>query len=315
MMQSDDFGARTTVPPWWLPARVTSSVFRQPGRSVRCPQQPRLEGRLAVVTGGNAGIGLEVARGLAQRGAEVVIAARNPATAAAACDAIAKQTGAKVHHVGLDLSDLRSVAEAAEVLLTRLAGRTVDVLVANAGIWPRAHSTSAQGHELAFATNTLGHHLLVRRLQRSGALSERARIVVVTGDIYVLQRACTSDFTYAGRFGGALAYARSKLGNLWFGFELQRRHPALEVAIVHPGVVASGLSGEEPPSFVRNGMMIDIEAGAQAPLWCATQPIERGAYYHNTLGRMRLRPSDPAADATSAAALWSRLEELAAPFG
>lgn len=111
-----------------------------------------------------------------------------------------------------------------------------------------------------------------------------------------------------------MAYAHSKLGNLWLAFELQRRHPGLDVAVVHPAVVASNLGGREPPAFVRNGLMITLEEGAQAPLWCATQPIEKGAYYHNTGGRMLLRASDPAADANAAVALWQRLDELGAAF-
>jgi NAD(P)-dependent dehydrogenase (short-subunit alcohol dehydrogenase family) len=309
---SDEFATRTTVPARALPFRLIGSVWRQRSRSVRCPDGPRLDGKRALVTGGNAGIGIEIARGLARRGAEVVIAARNAKTAAAAIDSIVKETGARVRHVPLDLSDLASVRSATDALGD--AG-TIDVLVCNAGLWPQSHALSAQGHELAFATNTLGHHVLVRRLLEGKKLAPAARVVVVTGDIYVRARECTSDFVYEGRGGGALAYSRSKLGNLWFGFELQRRYPSLEVCVVHPGVIASGLGGEErPPGFFRDRVMLDLQGGAQAPLWCATQPIEKGAYYHNTLGRMALRAPDPAADPKAAEAMWARLEELGAAF-
>jgi hypothetical protein len=154
----------------------------------------------------------------------------------------------------------------------------------------------------------------VKELLAKNLLAEDARIVVVTGDIYIRQQECTSDFTYEGKGGGALAYSRSKLGNLWFAAELQRRNPGLEVCSVHPGVVTSNLGGGGSmtgfAAFMRNLIMIDCEAGAQTPLWCATQPIERGAYYHNVLGRITHPEGDPAADTAKASALWDRLEVL-----
>jgi NAD(P)-dependent dehydrogenase (short-subunit alcohol dehydrogenase family) len=309
-----DFGSRTCVPPRALPFRLLGSIWRQKARCVRCPDAPRLDGKLAVVTGGNAGIGVEIVRGLAERGAEVILAARTAATAEAARAAISKETGAKLHVVPLDLTDLALVRAASDAIAKIAGARRIDILVNNAGVWPQAHATTKQGHELAFGVNLLAHHVLVRRLVDAKALRAGSRVVVVTGDIYIRARECTSDFTYTGTSAGALAYARSKLGNLWFAFELQRRQPDLEVVVVHPGVVASNLGGQAPPAFVRNVMMIALEEGAQAPLFCATQPIEKGAYYHNALGRMLLRAPDPAADPEAAKGLWARLDELAAAF-
>ncbi len=309
-----DFADRTTTPSGALPIRLMGSIWRQRARTPRCPDAPRLDGKLAVVTGGNAGIGLEISRGLARRGAEVVIAARNRATASEACSRLGAETKATLHHVPLDLSDLESVTAAVGALEQLVRERRVEILVANAGVWPQAHATSAQGHEIAFATNTLGHHALVRAMIDRRLLAEGARVVVLTGDIYIRQRECTSDFAYQGARGGALAYSRSKLGNCWFATELQRRFPRLEVCAVHPGVIDSNLGGERSPSgfgaYLRGTLMLDCEAGAQTPLWCATQPIERGAYYHNTLGRIAHRPDDPAANSTAAVALWDRLEAL-----
>ncbi|HVY49825.1 MAG TPA: SDR family NAD(P)-dependent oxidoreductase [Minicystis sp.] len=282
----------------------------------RCPESPRLDGKLAVVTGGNAGVGIEIARGLARRGAEVIVAARTASTAAAACERIARETDAKATHAALDLSDLESVVGASQRIREIAGGRPVDVLVANAGVWPREYATSKQGHEIAFATNTLGHHLLVRRMLEDGLL-RATRVVVLTGDIYVRVRDCTSDFRYEGSSGGALAYCRSKLGNLWFAAELQRRHPELFVVSVHPGVIDSGLTGkaEGLEAAMKKRFLLDVEGGAQTPLFCATQPgLERGGYYHNTLGRVRLPRGDAAADEAKAKALWARLEELSAPY-
>jgi NAD(P)-dependent dehydrogenase (short-subunit alcohol dehydrogenase family) len=311
-----DFASRVTVPPNALPLRLARAVFHQGRRTPRCPDTPRLDGKLAVVTGGNTGIGIEIARGLARRGAEVVIAARNPKTAAAARDTIASATNATVHRVPLDLSDLASVVKASDALRDLCSGRGIDVFVANACIWPQKYECSAQGHEMAFATNTLGHHVLVRRLLAAGLLP-KARVVVVMGDIYIRARECTSDFTYTGTGGGGMAYCRSKLGNLWFAAELGRRHPELEIYVVHPGVIASGLGGASTgfAGFMRNAVMLDLEAGAQTPLWCATQPdLERGGYYHNTMGLVRLGANDPASSRDKAAALWDRMEQLGAAF-
>jgi retinol dehydrogenase-12 len=141
--------------------------------------------------------------------------------------------------------------------------------------------------------------------------------VILTGDIYIRSSECTSDFTYEGRSGGGMAYCRSKLGNLWFVAELTRRHPQLQVIAAHPGVVASNLGGQAKgfEAFIKNVMMLDVPAGAQTPLYCATQPnLERGGYYHNTMGLVRLPEGDPAADPQKAAALWARLEALGAEF-
>ncbi len=312
-----DYANRTTTPSTWLPLRLGRAIWRQGARTPRCPDTPRLDGKLAVVTGGNAGIGLEISRGLAKRGAEVIIAARGASTAAEACDQIARETGSSIRYLPLDLSNLDSVVTATENLLALVRDRAVDILVANAGIWPQDYAASAQGHEIAFAVNILGHHVLVRRLLDRGLLRD-GRVVILTGDIYIRARECTSDFAYQGSRGGGLAYSRSKLGSLWFAGELQRRHPALQVYVVHPGVVASGLGGGASSgfgAFMRRTMLIDAKAGAQTPLWCATQPnLVRGAYYHNTMGRIELPQQDPAADAQKASTLWARLEELSTPF-
>jgi NAD(P)-dependent dehydrogenase (short-subunit alcohol dehydrogenase family) len=311
-----DFATRTTRPSTLLPFRLLGSIWRQAALTPTCPETPRLDGKLAVVTGGNAGVGVEIARGLAKRGAELIIAARTASTAEAARAGIARETGATVKTIALDLADLEDVRRAVGRIRDAAGDRGVDVLVANAGLWPTEHTKSPQGHEIAFATNTLGHHALIRGMLDDKLLRAGARVVILTGDIYIRASECTSDYAYEGKSGGALAYCRSKLGNLWFVRELQNRHPELEVVAVHPGVIDSGLGGkaEGLGKKMRPLVMIDTVAGAQAPLFCATQPgLERGAYYHNTMGKVRLPAGDPAADADKAHALWNRLEELSGP--
>jgi NAD(P)-dependent dehydrogenase (short-subunit alcohol dehydrogenase family) len=292
--------------------RLATAMWRQEARTLRCPDAPRLDGRRALVTGGNAGIGLATCAGLLARGAEVVMAARNPTKAAAACAALlrAAPAGAALEHVTLDLADLRSVHACAQALAERHA--PLDIAICNAGIWPRRYESSPQGHELAFATNVLGHFALLRQLIAANALRPDARVVVVTGDIYVMARECTPDYRFSGPLGGMQAYCRSKLGDIWIAHELQRRHPGLHVAIAHPGVVASDLGGAPAPRFdrIRRRLMLPIELGAQTPLFCATQPLAKGVYVHNTLGELPLEGDDPGADRAAAERLWDVCTEL-----
>jgi NAD(P)-dependent dehydrogenase (short-subunit alcohol dehydrogenase family) len=310
-----EFASRTGAPAPNL-LRPLFASWRQKTRTPTCPDEPRLDGKLAVVTGGNAGIGLEITRGLAARGAEIAIAARNATTAQAARNTIEEQTGTTVHVVPLDLTDLASVVAATNAIEDIAAGRAIDVLVANAGICPTGYAVSAQGHEIGFAVNVLGHHVFAQRLARTGRLAG-ARLLVMSAEIYPLASACTSDYRYRGRMGGMMSYCRSKLGNLWFAREFAAHHPDVEVYAVHPGVVATGIANGGKPMSNRlvDGMALDVVAGAQTPLILATQPgLTRGGYYHNTIGLVQLPPSDAARDAHKAAAFWARLEELGAAF-
>ncbi|MDP3233117.1 MAG: SDR family NAD(P)-dependent oxidoreductase [Myxococcales bacterium] len=305
--------AETTHPPTSVLWRLAAAIWRQGARTRRCPETPRLEGRLALVTGGNAGVGFETSLGLARRGAHVVIAARREREGQAAAARVTSETGGTASFVPLDLADLSSAKTFGERLGRLLRGRGVDLVIANAGLWPRADGRSRQGHELAFATNVLGHHAVVDGLRRAGTL-DRARIVVVTGDIYVMAREVSADFQFSGTAGGREAYCRSKLGNHWWAHELARRFPALEVVTVHPGVIASGLGGGAGAfgERLRHAMMISCELGAQTSLWAATQPGLAGKYLHNTLGRVTLRHDDTAMNHRAAAALWDTLEQLTA---
>ena len=310
----------TAIPVWSSSAisgwkRMKASLWRQSARSLRAPESSGLQGKLAVVTGGNAGIGFETSRGLLTRGANVVVASRNPRRAEEACNRLARGangSAARATPLALDLADLTSVRPAVDALERTTGRRPVDVLVQNAGIWPQHFSVSAQGHEIAFATNVLGHFALTRELEQRGLLLE-ARVVVVTGDIYTRARQCTADFHYHGRRGGQDAYCRSKLGNVWLARELARRKPRLTVITVHPGVVNSNLvAGFEG---IKRLLLLDCAAGAQASLLAASQPdLPTGSYLHNTLGLAHFSADDPAADDASARALWELCESLARPF-
>jgi len=295
--------------------RMKASVWRQRARTLRAPDDLRLDGKLAVVTGGNAGIGFETSRGLLVRGAEVVVASRDPAKAESACSRLGSEANggaARAMPLILDLADLTSVRPAVDALEQATGSRAVDLLIQNAGIWPERFSNSAQGHEIAFATNVLGHFALTQELERRGFLPH-TRVVVVTGDIYTRARQCTADFRYRGRRGGQDAYCRSKLGNLWIARELARRRPELHVITVHPGVVNSNLvTGFET---LKRLFFLDCAEGAQASLLAATHPhLPTGSYLHNTMGLARLSTDDPAVDDAGARTLWELCDSLAQPF-
>jgi NAD(P)-dependent dehydrogenase (short-subunit alcohol dehydrogenase family) len=306
----------TDAPPRAGP-RLLASMRGQAARTSRCPDTPRLDGRLAVVTGATGGIGLEIARGLRARGADLVLPCRSRERGERLVRLLREDApgrgGAGLERVDMDMEDLTSVGAAAEAIARAAAGRPVELLVENAGVWPSRYRVTAQGHEIAFGVNVLAHFALRRVMQRAGVL-DRARVVVLTGDIYVRASACTPDFVWRGRRGGMQAYCRSKLGNLWIAGELARRHPALHVVAVHPGVVATDLGGALPGPLarLRERLFVPAELGAQTPLRAATQEgLESGAYVHNTMGRMRLHPGDPARDTESAAALWETCSALA----
>jgi NAD(P)-dependent dehydrogenase (short-subunit alcohol dehydrogenase family) len=296
--------------------RMLGATFGQAARTPRCPDTPRLDGRLAVVTGATGGIGLEIARGLVRRGATLLLPCRNPAKGERVAAALRSDADpdARIDLIEMDLEDLGAVQRGAEAIARAAAGRPLSVLVENAGIWPQRYAETRQGFEIAFGVNVLAHFALRRALTGAGLLRS-ARVVMLTGDIYIFQSECTPDSRWSGPLGGMLAYCRSKLGNLWIGAELARRAPALEVAVVHPGVVATNLGGDAGAlgKRVKRLIMIPPELGAQTPLYCATQPgLESGGYWHNAHGRMRLAANDPARDVASAARLFDFCEETLA---
>jgi NAD(P)-dependent dehydrogenase (short-subunit alcohol dehydrogenase family) len=295
-----------------------AASFRQ-RRTPVCPQTPRLDGRVALVTGATGGIGLETARGLLARGAELLMPCRTLSRGDAAARAIARDSSERdrITLVPFDLADLDTVRAATATIAGRLAGRTIDILVENAGVWPSAYARTPQGHEIAFGTNVLGHFALRESLRRRELLAPRARVVLVTGDIYVLAAGCTPDYVWQGPAGGRQSYCRSKLGVLWIGAELVRRAPSLETYVVHPGVIDTGLAGPSSRlrQWIKSRVLIDATQGAQTSLVCATQPgLERGGYYHNACGRMQLDPRDTACDRARGAKLWDTCVELCAPF-
>jgi NAD(P)-dependent dehydrogenase (short-subunit alcohol dehydrogenase family) len=240
---------------------------------------PDQRGRTAVITGANTGIGLETAKVLAGRGATVVLACRDLDKAERAVDRIgAAMPDARVEVVRLDLASLVSVRQAAEEL--RAAHPRLDLLVNNAGVMMTPVERTQDGFELQLGINHLGHFVLTGLLLESLLAVPSSRVVTVSsghrgGAIDV------QDLRSERGYRRTAAYARSKLANLLFTYELQRRLAASGASTtalaVHPGGVTSGLQRHMPLPMlaVSNVLMLavgqrDAGMGALASLRAAT---------------------------------------------
>jgi NAD(P)-dependent dehydrogenase (short-subunit alcohol dehydrogenase family) len=274
-----------------------------------------LDGRTFLVTGANTGIGRSTAHELARRGGRVVLATRSADKTFPVIEEIARATGNDdLDHLPLDLADLDSVRTAAETFLAR--DEPLHVLVNNAGIAGQ-RGVTAQGFELAFGTNHLGHFLFTTLLLDRLRACAPARIVNVSSDSHY--RPKSIDWEALRRptktLTGMDEYGVSKLCNVLFTQELARRFPSSEVAAyaVHPGVIASDIWRRVPwpvrPLMTR--FMKSTEEGAETTVHCATASELEG-----TSGRFYVscREKDPNRIATPelAAELWERSERWAA---
>ncbi len=246
-------------------------------------QIPDQSGRTVVVTGATSGLGLETARALAARGARVVLAVRDAAKGQRAASSL----GATAEVRRLDLADLASVAAFAESWAGQgEAERRIDVLVANAGIMMVPQARTADGFESQVGTNHLGHFALVCQLLPDVA----DRVVVLSSLVHKTGRIDLDDLSWERRrYSATGAYAQSKLANLLFVLELQRRlHAAgssVRALAAHPGWAATNLQGRtgnavtDRLSGVGNRVFAQTAAaGAQPTLLAATADLPGGSF-------------------------------------
>ncbi|MFE4829283.1 SDR family oxidoreductase [Streptomyces sp. NPDC056672] len=296
---------------------------------------PDLHGKLAVVTGASDGVGLGLAARLARAGAELVLPVRNAAKGAAALERIrAAGPGAKVSTRVLDLASLASVDHLADTLLTE--GRPIDLLINNAGVMaPATRHTTADGYELQFGTNYLGHVALTGRLLpllRAG----RARVTTMTSSAARAGRIDWDDLQSEKRYSPVRAYNLSKLANLLFALELERLSTASGWDIVsnaaHPGTTLTNLYASGPnlgrtrpaphEAIMKRlagwGVFVhSVDAGLLPPLYAATSPQAKGGllYGPDGLGQFTGGPTElaiykSARSETDAARLWRISERL-----
>ncbi|MFF3666707.1 oxidoreductase [Microtetraspora malaysiensis] len=274
---------------------------------------PDLTGRTAVVTGANSGIGLPTALELARHGARVIVASRDPDRGRAAVGQILERApGAHTEFERLDLADLGSVRAFADAIGSRLDG--LDLLVNNAGVGMIPRSTTADGFESQLGTNHFGHFALTGLLMPLLLARTRPRVVTVASDAHKMGRLDFDDLELRRGYGRMSAYGRSKLANLLFAFELQRRAGSRLLSVAtHPGATATDIVKLGPLSGVLKALlrvaMQPPEAGALPSLYAATSPEIRGGEF---LGPKLKPPATSAAarDEALARRLWTVSEEL-----
>jgi NAD(P)-dependent dehydrogenase (short-subunit alcohol dehydrogenase family) len=268
-----------------------------------------LRGKTFVITGANSGLGAATARAVARAGGQVIMACRDLEKA----NAVAAEIGdlARVRH--LDLADLASVRTFAASI------EEVDTLINNAGVMAVPKRRTVDGFELQIGINHLGHFAL------TGLLIERIRhrVVTMSSGLHVLGTIDLTDLNWEHRrYRRMRAYGASKLANLLFAAELQRRltragSPVLSVA-AHPGYAATNLQGHTE-SFLdlimkaTKAFAQSAEKGALSEIYAATGPVEPDGYYGPKRLRgdpQRVNPSAKARDGRMAAALWELSEKL-----
>ncbi len=288
---------------------------------------PDQSGRYAIVTGANSGLGLVTARELARAGASVVMACRNLDKGHAAIEQVrAAVPDAQVQLEELDLASLESVRGFAERYKPTHDG--LDLLINNAGVMAPPRRRTADGFELQFGTNHLGHFLLTTLLLDSMEGREDARVVTLSSTVHKMGRIAFDNLNGDRHYFRWFAYGQSKLANLLFALELDRRLRAqgstVKSLAAHPGYAATNLQSAAPPLVDRVVMKVSNaviaqsdDMGALPTLFAATQPGLSGGTYvgPDGPGEQRgyptiVKPSGRARDEDSARRLWQVSEEL-----
>ena len=288
---------------------------------------PSLSGRTALVTGANSGIGWHTALELARHGAEVTLAVRTTEKGEAAAAQIRDEVPAALVKVEeLDLGSLASVEELAQ----RWEG-PLDLLVNNAGVMtPPRYQQTSDGFELQFGTNHLGHFALTGRLLPALLAGRAARVVTVSSLAHRQGKATVLEANRAGGYNPSTTYGNSKLANLLFAFELQRRAAlagaTLTSTAAHPGVASTNLVASEQglgaipgvrqlSPLVTRLFFQSARRGAEPTLYAATA-ADPGSYTGPQWLRESRGPAGPARvgalarDEELAGKLWQVSEDL-----
>jgi NAD(P)-dependent dehydrogenase (short-subunit alcohol dehydrogenase family) len=285
---------------------------------------PDQTGRTAVITGANTGLGYETAAALAAKGADVVLAVRNLDKGTEAARRIEQGTpGAQVTVQELDLTSLDSVRAAADEL--RSNHESIDLLINNAGVMFTPRSTTKDGFELQFGTNHLGHFALTNLLLDRVLAATGSRIVTVSSQGHRFVRGIRfDDLQWDRSYSRVGAYGQSKLANLLFTYELQRRLTGTHTIAVaaHPGGSRTELTRNLPPlvaaaTRLAEPLFQSAGMGALPTLRAATDPGVLGGQYFGPdgFGEQRGHPKVVASsvashDTDAQRRLWAVSEEL-----
>jgi NAD(P)-dependent dehydrogenase (short-subunit alcohol dehydrogenase family) len=294
------------------------------------PQQmPPQQGRLAIVTGANSGIGYQAARHLSRAGAAVILACRSREKGeAASAKIVAKQPSAKVEVRILDVADLDSVRRFAAEFLRE--DKPLELLINNAGVMAiPERRTTPQGFEMQFGTNHLGHFALTGLLLPALLRQPTSRVVTVASIAHKSGKLNFDDLNAERRYDPRGAYAQSKLANVVFGLEFDRRLRArsanMASVIAHPGVavtnivsngMGTGLKGRVVSALLPFVAQSD-DRGSWPLLYAATSPDAHGGGYYGPDGiaefkgtPVEVKPKPHALDPAAGKRLWEMSEAL-----
>ncbi len=267
---------------------------------------PSLEGRVAIVTGANSGLGYYTVRGLADKGCEVIMACRNIQKGEVAKKELLQQNpDARLKLMHLDLSDLESVQQFADDFSDSY--QQLDLLINNAGLMAIPLRRTVQNFEMQFGVNHLGHFALTGRLFDLLQKTERSRVVNVSSAAHKIGEIRFDDINWENGYSKWRAYGMSKLANIHFTHELADKVAArgidIRVLAAHPGYANSSLIEKGPEMngyhfLVRAGRIVNsmfaqnTEMGALPQLYAATSPdaVHRGYYGPGGFGGMRGYP-------------------------
>jgi NAD(P)-dependent dehydrogenase (short-subunit alcohol dehydrogenase family) len=292
---------------------------------------PDLSGKTIVVTGGNSGIGYEAALAFARKRAEVILACRDLGKArTAAAQITSSASGAKVEVMELDLSNLASVRGFSDAY--HLQHQALHVLCNNAGVMAIPYRQTVDGFEMQFGTNHLGHFALTGLLLDRLIATDGARVVNVASGAHRMGKIRFDDLQWKNGYRKWMAYGQSKLANLLFTLELQRKIDAagkkLLAVACHPGYAATNLQAMGPRmsgssmlesifSVANNVFAQSAAMGALPTEYAAVAPDVHGADYIGPDGMAEMwgNPahvgrSAAAQDAAAAARLWEVSEQL-----
>jgi NAD(P)-dependent dehydrogenase (short-subunit alcohol dehydrogenase family) len=287
---------------------------------------PDQSGRLAVVTGANSGLGLVTARELARAGARVIIAVRDTEKGDSAAAAIRRAAPeAEVEVRSLDLADLSTVRAFAD----GLGSDPLDLLINNAGVMAPPRRPTVDGFESQIGTNHLGHFALTGLLLANLLGTSAPRVVTLSSGAHRIGRIKFDDLQHEHGYNNWLVYGQSKLANLMFCFELQRRVEEAGADLLslaaHPGYAATNLQFAGPAHFYEKAVMSvtnkvlaqGADMGALPSLYAATAPGLTGAAFIGPNGFLEQRgyphvvtAAGKAYDETAWRRLWELSEEL-----
>lgn len=288
-------------------------------------QLPDLSGKTYVITGANSGIGFEAARMLSEAGGDVIIACRNQSKALEAKSQLEKTAKGKIDIISLDLASMSSIRSAADEL--RKGITKIDALINNAGIMQTPHLLTADGFEMQFGTNHLGHFLWTSLLFDLVGKAE-GRVVTVSSVAHKFGKINFSDLMSELSYSPTDAYCQSKLANLMFAMDLHRKlqakHSKVSSIACHPGYSATNLQSTGPEGFFKLTYKVLNKVVAQSMkkgaiptvLAAAGNEAKAGGYYGpQAFSEARGRVSDArvmpkALDEQQASRLWKESEQL-----